>query len=248
MIYDITLPAAEDGVSKIEYRTLNDRAYDRIKEGLMAATFDPGQVLVIRTLAETYGVSATPVREALQRLVAERLLVLLPNRSIAVPELEADKYAEILRIRCELEGLAAELAAPRIRKTALRRLTRLVGEIDGALGRHDHDAYRTLNQAFHFALYEEAGSPRLLDIIQDLWGQTGPYMKELFGAPAYEAKANEAHHAVVEALAGGDPAAARRWIVEDLTSAARLLVPHLRALEARRTAAAAPSPSLMARA
>lgn len=232
-------------MSKIEYRTLNDRAYERIKEGLMAATFHPGQPLVIRTLALTYGVSTTPVREALQRLVAERLLVLLPNRSIAVPELEAAKYAEILRIRCELEGLSAELAAPRIRRPALRKLARLVGEIDAALAGRDHDAYRALNQAFHFAVYEEAGSPRLLEIIRDLWGQTGPYMKELFGAPSYEAKANEAHHAVVAALETGDAAGARRAIVEDLTVAAGLLVPHLRALEARRSETQPPAPALI---
>ncbi|KQT54293.1 hypothetical protein ASG43_01340 [Aureimonas sp. Leaf454] len=221
-------------MSKIEYRTLNDRAYDQIKEGLMAATFHPGQVLVIRTLAETYGVSTTPVREALQRLVAERLLVLLPNRSIAVPDLEADKYAEILRIRCELEGLAAELAAPLVDKPALRQLDRLLHEIDVALRRRDHDAYRRLNQSFHFAVYAQSGSPRLVDMIADLWGQTGPYMKELFGAPGYEMQANDAHRAVLAALEVCDGAAARRAIVADLTVAADLLVPHLRDLERRR--------------
>ncbi|GGE07409.1 GntR family transcriptional regulator [Aureimonas endophytica] len=219
-------------MDKIEYRTLNDRAYDRIKDGLMAATFRPGQVLVIRNLAETYGVSTTPVREALQRLVAERLLVLLPNRSIAVPELEAAKYAEILRIRCELEGLAAELAAPRIGAAERHALDGIAAEIDAALLAHDHAAYRRLNQAFHFALYQEAGSPRLLQLIQDLWGQTGPYMNELFGEPAYEPRANEGHRAILAALAKGDPAGARAGVVADLTVAAGYLVPHLEALEA----------------
>ncbi|WP_182083974.1 GntR family transcriptional regulator [Aureimonas sp. ME7] len=228
-------------MSKIEYRTLNDLAYERIREGLMAASFHPGQVLVIRTLAEAYGISTTPVREALQRLVAERLLQLLPNRSIAVPALEADKYAEIARIRSELEGLAAELAASRIGKAALRRLGKLLAGMDDSLRRGDHDSYRRENQAFHFAIYAEAGSPRLFQLIQDLWSQTGPYMKELFGAPAYEAHANEAHRAIVEALERGDGRSARAGIVADLATAGRLLVPHLQALEKAERKATAPA-------
>ncbi|WP_279478750.1 GntR family transcriptional regulator [Aureimonas sp. SK2] len=221
-------------MTKIEYRTLNDLAYDRIRDGLMAGSFDPGQVLVIRTLAETYGISTTPVREALQRLVAERLLVLLPNRSIAVPALEAAKYAELARIRCELEGLAAELAAPRVRKGVLRKLARLADDMDESLASRDHDAYRRENRAFHFAVYSEAASPRLLELISDLWSQTGPYMKELFGAPAYEAKANEAHRTILAALEAGDGAAARAGVVADLTVAGSFLVPHLEAVEAAR--------------
>ena len=95
-------------MSKIEHQTLNDRAYGEIRKGLISSRFQPGQVLVIRNLAETYGISTTPVREALQRLVAERLLVLLPNRSIAVPSLSAKKFAELARIRCAIEPRHAD--------------------------------------------------------------------------------------------------------------------------------------------
>ncbi|WP_082653565.1 GntR family transcriptional regulator [Aureimonas sp. AU22] len=228
-------------MTKIEYRTLNDLAYDRIRDGLMAGGFHPGQVLVIRSLAESYGISTTPVREALQRLVAERLLALLPNRSIAVPALEAGKYAELARIRCELEGLAAELAAPRIRKAVLRKLSRLADDMDESLVSHDHDSYRRQNQAFHFAVYAEAASPRLMEMITDLWSQTGPYMKELFGAPDYEPKANEAHRALVAALERGDGAGARAGIVADLRVAGGFLIPHLEAVEAARRREAEPA-------
>ena len=92
-------------MNKIEHQTLNDRAYGEIRKGLISSRFQPGQVLVIRNLAEAYGISTTPVREALQRLVAERLLFLLPNRSIAVPSLSVEKFTELARIRCALEGL-----------------------------------------------------------------------------------------------------------------------------------------------
>src|SRR5690606_5351375 len=92
---------------RLEYRALSDQAYAAIKQELISGRFAPRQMLVLRTLAETYGISTTPVREALQRLVGEGLLEMLPNRSIAVPDWDPAKFSELYRIRCELEGLAA---------------------------------------------------------------------------------------------------------------------------------------------
>ena len=117
------------------YRTLNDRAYEQIKKGLISGAFRSGQTLVIRTLAGTYGISTTPVREALQRLVAERHLELLPNRSIVVPLISADRFIELFRIRRELEGLAGELATPHFRSAHVARLQRLIEAMDKTLAR-----------------------------------------------------------------------------------------------------------------
>ncbi|ORE91836.1 GntR family transcriptional regulator [Aurantimonas sp. 22II-16-19i] len=222
-------------MDKLAYRSLNDQTYDRIKQGLMAATFRPGETLVIRTLAASFGVSATPVREALQRLVAERLLVMKPNRSIAVPELELDAYVELLRIRCELEGLAADLAAHRVDPAGLERLRSIVADIDVAVEMHDHAAYRALNQTFHFALYDEARSPRLVGIIQDLWGQTGPYVSELFVSEPYGPEANREHKRILRALEGRDGADARDGLVADITIASRHILPQLLRMGAERS-------------
>ncbi len=138
-------------MARIAYRTLNDRAYEQIKEGLISGAFRSGQTLVIRSLAEAYGISTTPVREASQRLVAERHLDLLPNRSIAVPRLSVDRFAELSRIRRELEGLAGELAAPRFTAAALSRLEDLAAAMDAALAAAD-GRYQDLDQRFHFAV------------------------------------------------------------------------------------------------
>lgn len=219
-----------DGMNKIEHKTLNDRAYDEIKTGLITGRFAPGQILVIRTLAETYGISATPVREALQRLVAERMLEVLPNRSIAVPDLTVEKFVELARIRAALEGLAAELAAPRFGPADLRALSRLIEDIDEAIAAGDGKAYVTLNQQFHFSLYERAGAPQLLRLIQDMWGQVGPFFNGLFDDVDYIGRANEQHLEIVRALADGDAAAARLHVVRDIEVAAESLLPRLTGL------------------
>ena len=81
---------------KIDHETLTDRAYAALKKALIVGEFPPRHVLVIRSVAEAYGISATPVHEALQRLVAERVLLLQANRSIIVPYLSADQFNEYL--------------------------------------------------------------------------------------------------------------------------------------------------------
>jgi DNA-binding GntR family transcriptional regulator len=214
-------------MSKIEYRTLNELAYAEIKKGLISGRFSPGQVLVIRSLAETYGISTTPVREALQRLVAERLLTMQPNRSIAVPALSADSFEELAKIRCALEGLSGELGAARIRPAQVNRLAAMLDDIDSAIERRDTRAYLALNQKFHFAIYEQAGQARLLQMIQDLWSEVGPFFNDLFGDEAFIARANDQHRAIVDGLRSGDAVAVRQAIVADITVAARSIEPRL---------------------
>lgn len=214
-------------MSKIEYRTLNDLAYDEIKKGLIAGRFSPGQPLIIRTLAETYGISATPVREALQRLVAERLLEMLPSRSIIVPGLSSEKFIELVRIRTALEGLAAELATPNFKAPYIDRLKALLVEIDQAIARRDNKSYVSLNQRFHFSIYERAESPHLLRLIQDLWVQVGPFFNSLFVDENYIIHANDQHVRIINALEKADGPSVREHIVRDITLAADSLLPHL---------------------
>jgi DNA-binding GntR family transcriptional regulator len=218
-------------MSKIEYRTLNDRAYEQIKKGLISGAFRSGQTLVIRTLASTYGISTTPVREALQRLVAERHLELLPNRSIVVPLLSADRFVELFRIRRELEGLAGELATPHFRSAHIARLQGLVDAMDKTLAEAG-GGYQALNQKFHFTIYERADSPVLMTMIQNMWSQVGPFFNELTEDEAFVAKANDEHRLILAALAAKDAVAVRRHLSTDISVAADHLIPRLKRLEA----------------
>lgn len=219
-------------MAKIEYRTLNDRTYEQIKKGLISGEFRSGQTLVIRSLAETYGISTTPVREALQRLVAERHLDLLPNRSIVVPLLDAERFVELFRIRRELEGLAGELAAPRFSRQNLARLESVVEAIDKTLA-GSGGSYQAMNQKFHFAIYERAGSPVLMTMIQNMWSQVGPFFNELTEDESFVTKANDQHRAILAALQAKDAAAVRHHLSLDISVAADHLIPRLKRLEAK---------------
>ena len=231
---------------KFDQRTLSERAYGEIRDGLMAGQFKPGQPIVIRSLANQYGISITPVRDALQRLVAERLLEVLPSRSIAPPFPNRETFVELVRIRCALEGLAGELATPRLRQPQLAKLSRLIEKSEGAARDRDSASYVALNQAFHFLIYQHSGSPILIAMISDLWSRVGPFFTHLFDDEPYAAVANDQHRLILDALGRQDAPAVRARLVADIESAAVALTPvltgregppHATALEPRRRSA-----------
>ncbi|MBZ9722504.1 GntR family transcriptional regulator [Mesorhizobium sp. CO1-1-11] len=208
---------------KLEHQTLNDRAYGALKQELISGGFSPGQTLVIRKLAESFGISTTPIREALQRLVAERLLEIQNNRSIIVPLLSAPTFAELTRIRIAVEGLAGDMATSRMTESGLADIQAALAGMQRAIEAQDATAYLALNEAFHFAIYEHAGAPILLNMIRDLWGRVGPYLKLLMRADRYIPQSNDAHRGIVAALEQRNGPAVRASLEEDISVAAAVL-------------------------
>ncbi|RUT89603.1 MULTISPECIES: GntR family transcriptional regulator [unclassified Mesorhizobium] len=212
---------------KLEHQTLNDRAYGALKQELISGGFSPGQTLVIRKLAETFGISTTPIREALQRLVAERLLEMQNNRSVIVPLLSAPAFEELTRIRIAVEGLAGEMAATRMSESGLADIQATLAGMQRAIEAGDARAYLSLNEAFHFAIYQQAGAPILLNMIRDLWGRVGPYLKLLMQADRYIPHSNDAHRKIVAALEQRSGPTVRVFIEEDIAMAAAVLSANL---------------------
>lgn len=215
----------------ITHQTLNEKAYNEIRNSLMSGLLAPGQVLTIRGLAAMYGISATPIREALKQLVAEQALEVLPNRSIIVPTLTREKFLELRNIRLALEGMCAEIAAPSLGGSRLRKLEGLVQRMEAALASGDGSSYLRQNEAFHFTIYKAARSPILLGYIERLWMQVGPYFHFLFQGSSFSEDANEAHIAVLKAIRSRDPAAVKLAVRNDIMVAAEHLLPRIGARE-----------------
>ncbi|PZR87703.1 MAG: GntR family transcriptional regulator [Stutzerimonas stutzeri] len=212
---------------KISREPLSDRAYDEILNGMADGTFAPMQPMLILNLAETFGISATPIREALKRLTAERLLVQLPNRSIVVPQMTIERFNNLLPMRVALEGMAVELATPFFKDEDFVRMDDLLDRIAETTLTFDARTYLKLNREFHFEIYEKSGNPELLLVIQGLWLKVGPVFNGLFDANHYREHANDEHRNILAAMKRGDAAAAREAMADDLKLAARALLPRL---------------------
>lgn len=215
------------GIAPLETGTLGQRVYNGLRDYLMAGQLQPGQKLTLRDLAAALNVSPMPVREAVRRLASEGALEILPNRRIRVPVVTKSRFRELLRIRVAVEGLAVEEAARRIRMDDVDRMEELNRSFAAEMQRRQADGVKLfrINKDIHFILYEAAGMPALLPLIEGLWLQVGPvlHLSLRQRANANARGRNPApnwHKRMILGLRKRDAAAARRGLVGDMTSAA----------------------------
>ena len=197
--------------------TTQARIAARLREALVQGRFVPGQALKIRDLAEAFGTSTQPVRAAIKQLVAEQALQALPNRSARVPLLDRTKLEDLTRVRIAVEGLAVELAAQHATKADVRTVRDM---LDWRAA--DDAEHLARHRDFHFTVYRLAQSPTLMPIIESLWLQLGPYLRQATTLVQGQAMEHRHHHALIAALEAHDPAAARAAIVDDIHGSAML--------------------------
>jgi DNA-binding GntR family transcriptional regulator len=212
-----------DTIAPVDVSTLQDRIYERLKASLLVGDFQPGEVLSIKVLAKMVGTSPMPVRDALNRLVAEQALVKTPDRLIRVAPFTREICDEHIRIRMHLEGLAAQRAcrSPERLLLAVRLQAinqKMLDAVDAANIRKAVEA----NKEFHFAIYEEARYPQLLQMISRLWLRTGPFVATAQRTPDARqmfVTGFKFHNRVVAAITKADVRAARHALSGDIRTA-----------------------------
>lgn len=210
-------------LSRLAHQSMQDRVYEELKAAVIAGAFRPGQAITTQELASRLGTSTMPIRDALRRLVAERVMITLSNRSVSMPHLTEERFDDLLRVRIVLEGQAVEWAAQALRPEELEELNRINAEMSRPAAQKDAHHFLFLNQRFHFTIYRAARSDILMPIIESMWLQVGPYINLLIHAMTGERRRNVRHEAAYQALRRGDAEGARREIVGDLEdSAARI--------------------------
>jgi DNA-binding GntR family transcriptional regulator len=220
---------------------LVDRLAATIQARVLSGEFATGSRLRQETLATEFGVSRTPVREALRKLQAAGVVQLEPRRGARVRGPSAREVREAYEVRAELEGLAAALAATRIRDEELHRL-RAAQEMfndsakqiavwktqarDGAPPSRAHDEWIRGNDLFHLMILQAAGNNRLASMLADLH-QSFP--RDLtwivLGESSHLLEENVAQHGhVLDAIERRDAEEARRLMVAHVLSAGELVV------------------------
>ncbi|MXR37432.1 GntR family transcriptional regulator [Craterilacuibacter sinensis] len=203
--------------------TLQDQAYQTLRQGLMLGRWLPGERLKIHTLAREMDMGSMAVRTALQRLVAEKALVNVPNCGVSVPQLSKAEFDDILATRILLEGEAARQGALKLDKGARSTLASLVRQMDEAIAQGDIKAYLDANETFHQMLYLAAGSPILMTLIETVWLYVGPISNRLHQNAAVWATMNAAHSTLLAALLQNDANGVGQAIAEDLRQAGAYL-------------------------
>ena len=201
------------------FHSLNDDIYTLLRWSLMAGDLVPSQAVSIRSLADQYGTSMIPVRDALKRLVAERALTMLPNRTVVVSAMTRRRFQEILNVRLAVETMLARQAAELITPGEISALEEINQEMHDAVGNGGVKAYLIANHRFHFKLYDAAQSTVMLPIVESLWMQVGPFLNGVFTAAGIN-HASDNDQEVLKALRRRDSVGVANAVGHDIADAA----------------------------
>ncbi|UVK54182.1 GntR family transcriptional regulator [Mesorhizobium sp. AR02] len=224
------------GLTAVDTVPLHEKVYLELVRALMSGQFTPGQKLTSRKLAKELGTSDMPVRSAFMRLQALRALSPMPNGSVEVPVISADRFSQLTAVRTILEGSATELATKRINGNNLRTIRRHSTELTLAARQGDIDDYLRKNYAFKFSIYRHCGNEQMIFLIETVWMQVGPFLRNL--AMGFEDDLSsildiDYHEEVVAAIEAQDGARARAAIVRDIDEGAAHILRQARFPKAR---------------
>lgn len=184
--------------------TKSDDAYAVVRERILRGDLVPGQVLQQRALAASLGISTTPLREALRRLMSEGLVEIDSHRDARISQVRAEQARDLLEVRLALDPLAASLAAQRRTTADLEELRSALAQLEPLAGRPTLEQL-TVHRRFHRAVHTAAHNASLAAALEQLWDQSDRY--RLFtlsgGGPVADDKAEE-HRALVDAIADRD--------------------------------------------
>ena len=198
--------------------------YRRLKDGIISGTLPPETRLIELSIAADFGVSRTPVREALKRLAAENLVLADPSRGMVVHAPDASEIDDVFVMREALDGLAARLAAHRVTPSELSRLRLIVESMQDAIDNDRRNQIILANQRFHDVIYAAAGNRMLTRVARDLRDYVRRFSTLPFASPDRVVHVLTEHQAILEALERHDPAAAQRASDDHLSKAREYLV------------------------
>lgn len=205
------------GLSEIGERvSLRERVAESLRAALVAGRMAPGTTYSIPALAEQFGVSATPVREAMLDLVNEGIVAAVPNKGFRVVELTDEELDQVTELRRLLEVPTVRDLAGVVSPAAIRTLRSLAGAVHDAAQRGDVVAYVESDRELHLALLGEAGNPRLVEMVGRLRDQSRLYGLEQLAADGVLVDSAAEHVRLIDALESGDRRAAEKVMAHHL--------------------------------
>ena len=203
-------------------------AYDRLRSDLLCGAFAPGAKLPLHQLRQRYAIGASPLREALSRLVSEDLVVYNDQRGFVAASVSVEELRDVVRTRIALESMALEQAfaqrTPQWEEAlvlAFHRLSRMPRSVD-ADSYEENPLWEQQHRAFHAALLGGCGSKVLLDFCDQLYDRAYRY-RQLAARKAYKQRDELGEHrAIFEAVMAGQLRDAQRLLGEHYERTAQI--------------------------
>ncbi|HEU5028745.1 GntR family transcriptional regulator [Actinomadura sp. NPDC048394] len=196
---------------------------DELRSAIMYGALEPGAQLGEAELAARLGISRGPLREAMQRLVQEGLLVSEPHRGLFVITLDEGDVEDVYLTRLAIERAACQLIMQRNRGEAVARLTEALEALIEAARERDRVKMSDADQAFHEVLVSSSGSPRLERMAHTLLVETRMCLNALQDTYPEPSELVEEHRRLVDAIGDGEEERLLQLIEEHMTDSIRRL-------------------------
>jgi DNA-binding GntR family transcriptional regulator len=187
-----------------------------LRQAIIAMRLAPGEALNEKAIAARFGVSRTPVREAMLSLKDDGLVEIFPQSGTFVARIPLELIPEAVLIRKALECMAAEEAAKRRDEAALTRLRATIRDQQHAAKAGDQHRFHEADEAFHALISEAAGYPGIWRMAQSVKAQVDRCRRLTLPVPGRMAKVIAEHQRIIEAIAAGDVSGARAALIAHL--------------------------------
>jgi GntR family transcriptional regulator, rspAB operon transcriptional repressor len=209
---ETTAPSAASGVrrgGRPRAATASARIYSDLRSQLVSLQRRPGEAISEAEIALSYGVSRTPVREAILKLSDEGLLEIFPQSGIFVSRIPMAALPEAIIVRKALEETTAQLAAEHATTSQILILHAILERQREANAANDRDAFHHADESFHATIADVAGHPGIWTLIQQVKIHVDRYRRLTLPQQGRIARAIEEHEAILGAIEAHDPARAR---------------------------------------
>jgi len=195
-----------------ERKSLGEHVFESLKHSIVRGKISSGEWLVESHIAETLGISRTPVREAIHKLEREGLIERQPRGGFTVLGLEREDIEETFGIRSVLEGYAARLAAVKHAAQELEDLENKIDEFQTALDHKKMNLLPAINTEFHDLLYSLSKSPKLINMINGLRDQIYRYRQMILKERKFASTSNLDHKKMLKYIRKRDAEGAERLV------------------------------------
>lgn len=204
----MTTHRANSSVTELTHPPLSGQLGEAIEERIVIGQYRPGMRLDEQVLAAEFGVSRTPVREALIQLAAAGLIEMRPRRGAIVPETGPAQLCEMFEVMAELEAMCGRLAARRISPAGMAELAAAHQACLDAREAGDPDQYYRLNEVFHHLIYAASQNAFLADQASALHRRLRPYRRLQLRVRNRMSTSFQEHQAIIDAIQAGNGEAA----------------------------------------
>jgi len=204
--------------------TLSDEVFQGLAKAIVSGALEPGRRLDEPSVCQQFGVSRTPVREALRRLSGTGLVEVIPRKGVTVAKIEVEQLTDMFEALGEFEGLCARLSAERMTPLERKRLELLNANRDTTQAKSDEELI-AINDQFHELIYQGSHSASIAVVTRSFRQRLAPF-RVLQYVPGRTEYAFHEHDDIVRAIVSAQPERAYRAMRDHVTSSSLSVIEH----------------------